>query len=117
MNPRKPTGGKPKRPPRTKVNRKRLLQLIKRYRKYLGAQVQYLKGLDADTVGLRVERDAAVEETGGAKMQLLSARKQDPGELESTCVYYAGPTGTETEMIDTVTPYARALTEFVEEEE
>ncbi len=52
MKPRKPTGEKPKKPPRTRVNRKELLKLIRRYRRYLGAQVKYLKDLDGETVGI-----------------------------------------------------------------
>lgn len=116
MKPKKPTRGKPKKPPTREVNRKRLLALIKRYRKYLAKQVKYLKGLDGATVELRVERDDEAAETGGGRAQVLSARHKDPGELENSCIYYAGPTGTETEMIDTVTPYTRALTNDVKED-
>lgn len=116
MKPKKPTHGKPKLPPRTRVNRKRLMALITRYRKLLLLDLKYLKGLDGDTVGLRVRKGAEAAGGTAGGMQVLYLRQEDPGELESNCVSYAGPTGSETEMIDTLTPYTRALTEFVKEE-
>lgn len=115
MRPRKPTGGKPKQPLTREVNRKHLLALIKRYRKYLAKQVGHLKSLDGDTVPLFAAREAEASAGTGVRKTALSARAKDPGELESNCVHYAGPTKTEVEMIDTLTPYVRALTNDVQE--
>lgn len=116
MKPKKPTRGKPKKPPTREVNRKRLLALIKRYRKYLAKQAKYLKELTADTVALHVRSDAETAEAGGTRKMLLAARQKNPGELENSCVINAGPTTTTTEMIDTLTPYVRALTNDVKED-
>jgi len=121
MNPKKPIKGSPKTPPRTKVNRSRLMALIRRYRKLLQKELKYLEGQDGDTVSLRVQRNSAVSLAGapeaessggnGGEMQVLSVRKRDPGELDNCCIVYPGSTESDTDLIDTVTPYARALTE------
>lgn len=120
---KKPVKRNPKTPPRTDVSRRQLMKLIKRYRKLLRMELKYLEAQHGDTVSLLVqrstpasvasERDAGSSGGSGGETQVLSVRTQDPGELDNCCVYYAGSTESDTDLIDTLTPYTRALAEFV----
>jgi hypothetical protein len=121
--PNPPLKQKPQADPVTQVNRKQLMRLLYRYKGLLEWEMKYLEGQPGPTVSLHLQREAAVsvaaaaeaESSGGegGKKQILKARQQDPGELENSCVYYAGSTDSDTGLIDTATPYARALTEFL----
>lgn len=122
MKPTKPLSRDRDQSPRTEVNRRRLIQLLKRYRRILKRQLAFLDSRATETVPLLLVRTAAKDAAGAEEASAapksarrqpvtLSVKNQDPGEFESNCASYAGPTATDAELVSTLTPYVSALTE------
>ena len=115
MKAAKPSRPRPSRPPKRKVNRSVLIRLIERHRRILKGQLAHLKSLTGETVDLRVTTavvpwdsvaaSATASNEAGEGTKLYAPRQKNPGELENSCVYFAGPADTDAEVIGTVTPY------------
>jgi hypothetical protein len=101
-------------PETTKVNRRRLIRLINRYKAVLDSELAYLQSLGGETVDLVLPPAAPADDEGGCGgegRKMVVMKVKDPGVLESNCVSNAGSVASDVELIDTLTPFVRALAE------
>ena len=105
---------KQRKPETTKVNRRRLIRLINRYKAVLDSELAYLQSLGGETVDLALQPAAPADDEGGCGgegRKMVVMKVKDPGVLESNCVSNAGPVETDVQLIKTLTPFVLALAE------